>query len=201
MRTDSGEKENLTHPLEAEYGLTADELLDAIQSRFRLKVALEGAVAEVHLKRKIEALRAGGAVNDFEEHDLNGHPDFTASPRGAMPELKIECKNVRNDEYRTRATLVAYKVEVQKTRAARADPSSRYYDVGYFDILAVCLGKKTGNWSDFLFVKADDLARHSQHPEKLAVMQRVPLPNADDLTPWYRTLQEVLSAIAGEPEG
>ena len=92
-------------------------------------------------------------------------------------------------------------MEVQKTRAARADPSSRHYDVGYFDILAVCLGKKTGNWSDFLFVKTDDLARHSQHPEKLAVMQRVPLPNADDLTPWYRTLQEVLSVIVGEPEG
>lgn len=33
------------HPLEEKYGLTSAELLDAIGSRFRLKVAVEGAVA------------------------------------------------------------------------------------------------------------------------------------------------------------
>ena len=32
----------MSHPLEVEYGLTADELLDAIEKRFRAKVTLEG---------------------------------------------------------------------------------------------------------------------------------------------------------------
>lgn len=191
----------MTHPLEAEYGLTAYELLDAVQNRFRLKIALAGAVAEVHLQRKIEDLSARSMVNGWQGHDVNGHPDFTVRHARVVRPLRIECKNVRDDDYRQDGFTVAFRVEVQKTRAARSDPSSRYYDVGYFDILAVCLGKKTGTWSDFLFAKSDDLARHSQYPHKLAVMQRVPLPGADDLTPWYRTLQEVLSAIVGEPEG
>ena len=43
----------MPHPLEQKYGLTAEELLDAIDKRFRLKVALEGAVAEVHFERKL----------------------------------------------------------------------------------------------------------------------------------------------------
>ena len=43
----------MPHPLEAKYGLTSGELLDAIDRRFRLTVALEGAVAEVHFERKI----------------------------------------------------------------------------------------------------------------------------------------------------
>ena len=41
----------MPHHLELKYGLTAQELLDAIDKRFRLKVALEGAVAEVHFER------------------------------------------------------------------------------------------------------------------------------------------------------
>jgi len=70
-------KEHKPHPLEIEYGLAAVELLDAVSNRFRLKVALEGAVAEVHLRRQIEALRVGGVIKRHEEHDINGHPDFT----------------------------------------------------------------------------------------------------------------------------
>lgn len=47
--------ENL-HPLEKEYGLTKEELLDAINRRFRARVTLGGAVAEVHLGKQIKAL-------------------------------------------------------------------------------------------------------------------------------------------------
>ena len=42
----------MNHPLEAQYGLTAYELLDAVNKRFRLKAALEGAVAEVQMERR-----------------------------------------------------------------------------------------------------------------------------------------------------
>lgn len=62
------------------------------------------------------------------------------------PELKVEVKNIRDAEeaYRKRGEVVAYKVELQKTRRGE-DPSSRYYDVDRFDVVAVCLGKKTGD--------------------------------------------------------
>jgi len=40
------------HPLEVKYGLSSDELLDAISARFRLQVAVEGAVSEFHMENK-----------------------------------------------------------------------------------------------------------------------------------------------------
>jgi hypothetical protein len=94
-----------------------------------------------------------------------------------MP-LLAECKNIRESskkggaDYRAGGKVIAYKVETQKTRAAKGDPSSRYYGFEQYHILGVCLGKKTGDWSDFLFVRTIDLERHAEHSQKLAVMQR-----------------------------
>lgn len=65
------------HPLEQEYSLTATELLDAMERRFRAKVTLEGAVAEVHLGKQIRALCASGALQRYQEHDRDGYPDYT----------------------------------------------------------------------------------------------------------------------------
>lgn len=185
----------MPHQLEVEYGLTATELLDAISGRFRLKVALEGAVAEVHLQKKIEALQAAGILIRSEEHDINGYPDFTIWPSKSNQPLLIECKNARDEDYRKGGIPIAYRVETQKTRAAKSDLSSRYYNTDQFDILAVCLGKKTGNWGDFLFIKIGDLAHHTHYTQKLAVMHRVPLPGSSNITPWYQSLDELLASL------
>ena len=64
-----------THGLELKYGLTAAELLDAVNARFRLKVALEGAVAEFQMAKHLESL-VGSIVDRYEMHDLDGKPDF-----------------------------------------------------------------------------------------------------------------------------
>ncbi len=181
----------LRHPLEIEYRLTAYELLDALSGRFRAKVALEGAVAEVHLGKHISALLEKGKITSFEEHDQDGYPDFTITLHTGQS-LTIECKNVRDakEAYRLGGEVVAYKVETQKTRASTGDPSSRFYDRAYFGILAVCLGKKTGDWTQFLFIRSKDLAPHKQYPGKLAAMQRVPLPasGGTDAHRWYHSL-------------
>lgn len=55
----------MTHSLEEEFGLTADELLDAMNRRFRARVTLEGAVAEVHLGKQIKALHMVELLPDF----------------------------------------------------------------------------------------------------------------------------------------
>jgi hypothetical protein len=111
--------------------------------------------------------------------------------------LRLECKNVRDkhEAYRTERQIVAYKVEIQKTRASIKDPSSRYYDVGYFDVLGVCLGKKTGNWQEFMFIKATDLSRHHDYANKLKVMQRVPLPDSASIRPWYKDLGKLVQSM------
>lgn len=188
------------HPLETTYGLTAAELLDAIGSRFRLKVAVEGAVAEFHMEKKVRALGL-----KFESHDLDGHPDFSIWLPGRNEVIRAECKNVREsgkaggEAYRIGGKIAAYKVETQKTRAATGDPTSRYYGVDQFEVLGVCLGKKTGDWSDFWFARSVDLTRHAIHPHKLSVFQRVPLPGADDPRPWYASLSDLLAHYDDPP--
>lgn len=188
------------HPLEDKYGLTSAELLNAIGSRFRLKVAVEGAVAEFHMEKHV---RATGMR--FEVHDLDGHPDFSIWIPGRKASLLAECKNIREsgkeggEAYREGGQVVAYKVETQKTRAATGDPTSRFYGIDQYHILGVCLGKKTGNWSSFLFARTVDLTCHAKHPHKLAVFQRVPLPTATDLRPWYADLSELLAHFDDPP--
>ncbi len=186
----------MAHPLELQYGLTADELLDAINRRFRAKVTLEGAVAEVQLGKVAKALTDSGLISKYEEHDIDGYPDFSIWIPGRRQHLCLECKNVRDSDeaYRSKGEVVAYKVETQKTRTSQGDPSSRFYDIDQFEILAVCLGKKTGKWTDFMFVKTSDLARHPKYPSKLAVMHKVPLPNATVLAPWHADLGDLLRA-------
>lgn len=190
----------MEHPLAKQYGLTAHELLDAVNKRFRLKVALEGAVAEVQMEKKVKAL-VGTIVERYEAHDLDGHPDFSIWLPGRKKPLLAECKNVRDHDqaYREKGQIVAYKVETQKTRASKADPTSRYYGLEQFDILGVCLGKKTGDWRNFLFVRVVDLLCHAKHAGKLAVMQRVPLPDAESIAPWYNDLGELLRHIDDPP--
>jgi hypothetical protein len=188
----------MAHPLENAYGLSATEILDAVTKRFRLRAALEGAVAEVQMERKIQAL-LGSLVERYEAHDLDGQPDFSIWLPGIEKPLRAECKNIREsskeggEAYRQGGNIVAYKVETQKTRASRGDPLSRYYGVDQFEILGVCMGKKTGKWTDLVFAKVADLQKHSMHQTKLAVFQRVPLPTAEHLFPWYDDLGKLLS--------
>lgn len=189
----------MSHPLELRYGLTAHEMLDALERRFRARVTLEGAVAEVHLERKIAALERQGQIARYERHDQDGRPDFSVWVAGADAPLVIECKNVRDTDeaYRSGGNVVAYKVETQKTRAAKGDPNSRYYSVGAFDVLAVCLGKKTKDWAQFHFAAAADLARRASAPSVLAVMHPVPLPGAPDMGPWSDDLGVILGRLVG----
>lgn len=188
----------MPHPLEKEYGLTASELLDAIERRFRAKVTLEGAVAEVHLGKQIRALREDGTILKYEEHDRDGYPDYSIwLPDYPARRIRIECKNVRDSDeaYRKNGAIVAYKVETQKTRASKGDPKSRYYSHDQFEILAVCLGKKTHNWRDFMYIESRFLTRHPRCRGKLNVMHKVPLPSASLVKPWYNDLGKLLSAI------
>jgi len=191
----------MTHPLEQEYGLTAEELLEAINRRFRAKVTLEGAVAEVHLGKHIRELFQRGLITKFEEHDLDGYPDYTiwvhSQPKRRF---RIECKNIRNrnEAYKKGGAVIAYKVETQKTRSSKGDKSSRYYGYDYFDILAVCLGKKTHDWTQFMYILTKNLSSHEKYKNKIAVMHPVPIPNSIIKPPWYISLEILLRELVSD---
>jgi hypothetical protein len=196
----------LPHPLEDEYGLTAQELLDAVNQRFRAKVALEGVVAEAQFERKLRTFKEAGTIADYRMYDKDDYPDFSIRILEGGPEYMVEVKNIRDakEAYKTGGEVVAYKVELQKTRRG-ADPSSRYYDVDRFDIVAVCLGKKTGDWGEFFYAMTADLTRSSKYPDKLDIMHRVPLPESvapssasgRDTGPWYADFEGFLTALRG----
>lgn len=186
----------MAHSLVQEYGLSAEEILTGISNKFRAKVAVEGVIAELQMENHIKKAHKQKIIEKFEVQDKDGEPDFLVwLPKIKRP-LSLECKNVRNSDeaYRDGGKIVAYKVETQKTRASKDDPTSRYYGTNQFDILGVCLGKKTKDWRNFVFVRAKALEFHGTHKGKLAVMQRVPLPTDKSILPWYRDIGELLKA-------
>lgn len=175
----------MPHSLEVKYGLTANELLDAIDRRFRLKVAIEGAVAEVHFERKLRVASQEGWIEEFEDHDVDGMHDFTITTLSGRP-IRVEVKTVR--------TAKRTALEIQKTRNAKDNPSSRYYDAEHFDVIAVCMGRKTGNWTEFRYALVHELPRHEKYPSKLKVMHDV----GDDTAArprWFSRLQEVIDEL------
>lgn len=178
------------HPIEKHFGLTAKEILDAIDARFRLKVAVGGAIAEVQMEKHIAALPAG-VIKKYEAHDIDGHPDFSIFLKGRAAPILLECKNVRNEAYKLGGEVVNYRVEVQKTRASKDDPTSRYYGFDQFHILGVCLGNQTGDWTNFMFIRTSDLPPHGVHSNKIQIMNRVPLLNGD-LGNWSTNLADIV---------
>ncbi len=162
------------HTLEEYYGLTATELMDAIEARFRLKVAVGGAVAEYQMQKHVERLDKDIVVQ-WKSHDTDGHPDFSIFIKGRTKPILAECKNARNGVYRKAGIIKNYKVEFQKTRASKEDPISRSYGFDQFKIVGVCLGNRTGIWSDFMFIRTIDLPCQPNNSNKIQIMNRVPL--------------------------
>ncbi|NTW68747.1 MAG: hypothetical protein HGB23_02725 [Chlorobiaceae bacterium] len=176
----------MPHALELKYGLTAQELLDAIDKRFRLKVALEGAVAEVHFERKLRVASREGWLTCYESHDVDGMHDFTVITLTGMT-IRVEVKTIRNGP--------KPQVELQKTRTAKGDPSSRYYDRNHFDVVAVCVGRLTSDWSQFRYALVRDLPNHRLHPNKIQIMH--PIPEREETVPrWYSRFQDIIDAYA-----
>ena len=166
----------LPHSLEASFDLSARDILDIIQTRMRLEVAVKGGVAEHHLER---LLRTDPLLTDVKRLDRDAQPDFRVSLRDGTV-VRIECKNASPERYANRDM----KVEVQKTRATRDDPAGRLYRPEQFDVVAACLYSPTRSW-DFRFIRTTRLERHPTHQDRLAATHRID-------SRWSITLSEAL---------
>lgn len=139
------------HPLVRQLALSPSEILDLIAGARRLKMAVRGFVAEEHLRN---ALADVPGITHCERLDEEGGPDLCASFRDG-PLLTIECKNVAPDKDKHGHP----KLDFQRTRAAKRDPCSRYYEPTDFDIVAACLRAVTSHW-DFRYALASTLPPH-----------------------------------------
>ena len=159
------------HPLARQFELSPSEILDLIAGARRLKMAVRGWVAEEHLRATLAKVPG---ITRCERLDEEGGPDLTVSFRHGPP-LAVECKNVSRDTDRHGNP----RVDFQRTRAAKGDPCSRYYEPTDFDVVAACLHAVTNAW-DFRFVLPSVLAPHKSCAGRIASNVRVDNQWSDD---------------------
>lgn len=165
------------HVLEEQFALSSQQILDIIGGRSRLAVAVRGGVAEHHLERQLEA---SPDVTASERLDVDALHDFDVRLSDGRT-LRVECKNASPKSFADGDL----KVEVQKTRASKGDPASRFYRVDAFDVVAACLFSATGRW-EFRFARTVDLERHQHFSDRLKPIQRISrawVSSLRDLTP------------------
>lgn len=146
------------HVLTQEFDLSAAEVLDLIEKAPRLKMAVRGWVAEEHLYRQLRVVPGVRSCARIEEE---GGADVRLRYQGSRL-LELECKNALRKP--TAAGLA--RVDFQRTRASKADPCSRYYRPGDFDIVAACLHALSSQW-EYRFVLPSALDEHPRCPGRL----------------------------------
>lgn len=161
------------HVLEDQFALTSAQILDIISGRNRLAVAVRGGVAEHHLENY---LQRHPAVSEIERLDADALHDFNVILNSGE-HLRIECKNA-SPKLSARGE---FKVEVQKTRASKGDPASRFYSASSFDVVAACVYSATGRW-EFRFGRTSTMHKHKHFSDRLAPIQTISSKWANDLT-------------------
>ena len=145
------------HALAREFALPEARVLDLISERRMLKMAVRGSVAEEHL---VNTLRVVPGVKDCRRLESDHGPDVALSFQGK--DVTVECKN--SSRMRTKEGLE--KIDLQRTRASKADPCSRYYRPAEFDLVAACIHAVTEKW-EFKYAPADELDPHRSCPGRL----------------------------------
>jgi hypothetical protein len=138
------------HALAEEFALPEKKVLDLISERRMLKMAVRGSVAEEHL---VNALRAVPGVQDCHRLEADHGPDVTLSFQ--KKNITVECKN----SSRKRTKDGFEKIDLQRTRASKADPCSRYYKPTDFNLVAACIHAVTEKW-EFKYALTRDLDPH-----------------------------------------
>lgn len=152
------------HVLERQFELSSEQILDIIGGRNRLAVAVRGGVAEYHLEAHLLGRYGIAAVQRL---DVDAMHDFDVTLEDGR-RLRVECKNASPKV----SANGAFRVEVQKTRASKGDPASRFYPVDAFDVVAACLFSPTGDWT-FRFGRTVDMARHRDFSDRIAPIQAI----------------------------
>jgi hypothetical protein len=184
----------MIHPIEAEYNVEAEVILEAIHRASDLtQRGVKGIIAEAvfltdvvgNLSKMIDKTPPGDLPYDFLlEDDLGQVRVQVKMQRKKMgrPMLAIEAPGLTSPDM--------YVVETQRTRGG-VDPisgkSTRPYRFGEFDILAVCLQPSTGDWRSFTYTVADWLLSRLDDASLLRVYQPVSIKSNSDWTEDFNT--------------
>lgn len=146
------------HALAKEFALSETKVLDLIAERRMLKMAVRGSVAEEHL---LETLSTVPGVSDCRRLKDDQGPDVSLRFGGRT--VTVECKN----SSRERTADGLEKIDLQRTRASKSDPCSRFYRRSEFDLVAACVHAVTEKW-EFKYADIRDLDDHKICPGRLS---------------------------------
>nr|VFJ96273.1 MAG: Helix-turn-helix domain [Candidatus Kentron sp. LFY] len=168
------------HPLEDEFGISANVILEAISRSSELtKRGIRGVIAEAVFKAEV--------VDGLENwHDVTPDGDYSYDflLSDGNREISIQLKMQRLKSQRPMTANEGYKildssywvVETQRTRGGKTNTGNdtRPYKFGEFDLLAVSMHPSTKNWSDFLFTVSDWLIEQPENTNQVLKFQPVP---------------------------
>ena len=210
-----------SHPLEQEWGITSDLILDAIsRSQDITKRGVRGVIAEAVFETQVlPTLRGWRSVKV--EGDLSY--DFKIQEEDTERILTIQVKLQRTEKgapLKGRGTLPAdcFVVEIQKTRSGKkkaqsktpgvhkeagSEEKTRPYKFGDFDILAVNMQPSSRDWSRFMYTVGTWLVPRTEEQGLIQVMQPVNsicsdvwTDSLEECVTWYKSgLKKVLLTL------
>jgi hypothetical protein len=191
------------HPIEAEYNVEAEVILEAIHRAGDLtQRGVKGIIAEAVFSSDII-----GQLTGWKDITPPGDLAYDFLLEDAVGQIRVQIKMQRK---RTGRPMIAceapgllsrdmFVVETQRTRGGK-DPttgqSTRPYRFGEFDILAVCLQPSTSEWKSFMYTVANWLLPRDDDSTLLRIHQPVAMSKNDDWTDdfiravqWFRSGQ------------
>lgn len=172
---------NILKPYDIDENSFITSVLKSSSSRF----SVEGVISEFHLNRILGKCEL---IVDIEWRMNYSCPDFIITLINGE-KISIECKNLSRKNYSEDSKTTYYRVETQKSRNSKDGSPTRLYDDNLFQILAVCLGKQTGNWKQFYFIDSKNLKKHNNIEGKIATFQRVPLEENEI---WIKDIKKII---------
>jgi hypothetical protein len=181
-------KENPIHGLEADWNVTAEVVLEAINRSSDLTQRMfRGVLAEAACKVEvIDKLTGWDDVTPDGNHAFDFKVAQGARAVSIQAKLQRKLKGVpwTADKAAGLVNPDQFVVEVQKTRAGESmeGSSTRPYRFGEFDIIAVSMEPVTRDWSSFRFTVGRWLIPRSSDATLIQVYQPVSFTPDDDWT-------------------
>lgn len=178
----------MNHPLAITLGASEYDILTAICHGRRSVVDAKGKLAELFLYRLLQGNPTFAEVHWLDKHN---HPDLKIRLNRDelhFSDYRVECKNIRSLSIGGNG---GYRVELQKTRNSKDGKPTRSYPNDHFEILAVCMFNRTGNWT-FLFHAANTLPTDPKQPRHLQKLIPLPAPG-EPLGTWRADVVDAIN--------
>lgn len=167
----------MSHPLEERWGIEGADVLDAIDGSIDLiQRGVLGVLAEHQFRKKIlDPLPPPWQVLPTADHSV----DYLLGNNNEPP-VSVQVKLQRRTNGIPILENGCALVETQKSRSrGKGRKTTRLYQYGDFDIVAVSLWPSTGDWGRFMFAAGHHLRPAHRKPQFMAGFQAVSLKPDD----------------------